>query len=178
MNSEKEDLRVRRTRTLLYKAILEIINNHSFESITVKQICEHAMVNRATFYKYFMDKYHLLSEAFRELSSQEVIISKDDLSPRDMFKQGLIFANNHKNLFMQVLSEERDSLRGIIKEELRGGLRGHLAIKHSLPNDSIMLDLLTEAHTGAVINVIFWCLENNIKTETEEIYKVFDNFHL
>ncbi|MBL3645948.1 TetR/AcrR family transcriptional regulator [Bacillus sp. RHFB] len=176
MSNEKEDLRIRRTRALLYKAILELVNDQSFESITVKQICEHAMVNRATFYKHFLDKYQLFSEAIRELTSKELIISEEKLSPKEGFKKGLTFANNHKNLFLKALSEERDSLRGIIKEDMRAGLREHLTEKYSLSSDSMMLNLMTEAHIGALINVIVWCLENNVTEITGEINDAFENF--
>lgn len=58
----KEDLRSLRTKTHLSNALLDLINEnkHHFESITVKMICDKAMVHRTTFYKHFEDKYHLL----------------------------------------------------------------------------------------------------------------------
>jgi AcrR family transcriptional regulator len=176
MNNEKEDLRIRRTRATLYRAVLELIKKQSFESITVKQICEHAMVNRATFYKHFLDKYHLLSEAIKELTNQELTIKEGKMSTHEIFKECLTFANDYKDLFLQVLAEERDSLRGIIKEDMRISIRNHLAEKYSLDSDSIKLNLITEAHIGVVMNVIVWCLENDISEITEEIDDAWKTF--
>jgi AcrR family transcriptional regulator len=60
------DLRVRRTLQLLQKALMELMAAKSFQSITVQDIAERAMVNRATFYDHFVDKYALLEYAIRE----------------------------------------------------------------------------------------------------------------
>src|SRR5437870_3627097 len=60
------DLRVRRTLQLLQKALMELMESKSFQAITVQDIAERAMVNRATFYDHFVDKYALLEYAIRE----------------------------------------------------------------------------------------------------------------
>lgn len=169
MNDKKEDLRIKRTKILLYRALLELTSKQSFETITVKQICELAMVNRATFYKHFLDKYHLLSESIRELANKELMINRNDFSLSDSFQSCLNFANNYKGLFRQALLEEKDSLRGIIKEDMRLGISEDLAEKHSLDSGSMKLSLMTEAYLGALINMIMWCLENNITEITDEI---------
>ncbi len=61
-----EDLRVRRTRHLLQEKFWELLAEQSFQSITVQDIANRAMVNRATFYDHFVDKYALLQYSIRE----------------------------------------------------------------------------------------------------------------
>lgn len=63
----KEDLRIQKTRRDLRKSILELLKTNSLEKISVKEICDHAMVNRMTFYKYYEDKYLLLDDALNEI---------------------------------------------------------------------------------------------------------------
>jgi AcrR family transcriptional regulator len=63
-----EDLRVRRTRKLLQKALLEAASEKGFAHVTVRDITERAMVNRATFYRHYEDKYDLLAQYMKELS--------------------------------------------------------------------------------------------------------------
>ena len=63
----KEDLRIVRTRKLLSSTLLEMMEECSIEKISVIDLCNRAMVNRATFYAHFEDKYHLLSFALEEL---------------------------------------------------------------------------------------------------------------
>lgn len=61
-----DDLRVRRTRRLLQDKFWELLAEQSFQSITVQDIAARAMVNRATFYDHFVDKYALLQYSIRE----------------------------------------------------------------------------------------------------------------
>ena len=58
----KNDARVRYTKKVLREALLECLKNKSIKEITVKEICEKAGVNRATFYKHYRDCYNLLEQ--------------------------------------------------------------------------------------------------------------------
>ena len=69
------DPRVRRTRSLLQQAFLELFQEKSFSAITVQDIAERATVNRATFYAHFEDKYDLLDSIIRE-EFQKVVTGK------------------------------------------------------------------------------------------------------
>lgn len=60
------DPRVKRTRHLLQQAFMELVNEKGFHAITVGDIAQRAMVNRATFYAHFEDKYALLDDCIRE----------------------------------------------------------------------------------------------------------------
>ncbi len=66
------DPRVKRTRQLLQQALLELLQEKRFASITVQDIAERATVNRATLYTHFEDKYHLLDSSIREQFQREV----------------------------------------------------------------------------------------------------------
>jgi AcrR family transcriptional regulator len=68
MMQNLEDLRVRRTRKLLQKALLDAASEKGFAHVTVRDIAERAMVNRATFYRHYEDKYDLLAQYMKELS--------------------------------------------------------------------------------------------------------------
>jgi|SRR4051794_32976982 AcrR family transcriptional regulator len=62
----KVDPRVKRTRQLLQRAFLELLEERGFRAITVQDIAERATVNRATFYAHFEDKYALMDSFIRE----------------------------------------------------------------------------------------------------------------
>lgn len=64
--SNKIDRRVLRTRQLLRNALLELIQEHDFEALTVQDITERATLNRATFYLHYADKHDLLLQVIRE----------------------------------------------------------------------------------------------------------------
>src|SRR5437763_13744482 len=60
------DLRVRRTYKFLWDALLALMTERNFESITVTDICERAMVHRTTFYKHYEDKNGLLFHVIQD----------------------------------------------------------------------------------------------------------------
>jgi AcrR family transcriptional regulator len=66
MTHNLEDLRVRRTRKLLREALISLIGERNFDTITVGEIAARAMVSRAAFYRYYQDKYDLVEQIFEE----------------------------------------------------------------------------------------------------------------
>ncbi len=69
---EKLDPRVRRTRELIQRSFLEIVEEKGFNSISVQDVTARAGVNRATFYAHFPDKYALLDYAIGEMFRAEI----------------------------------------------------------------------------------------------------------
>jgi AcrR family transcriptional regulator len=57
---------VRRTHRLLREALIDSIAEKGFDAVTVGEIAERAMVNRATFYRHYPDKYALVTDIFEE----------------------------------------------------------------------------------------------------------------
>ncbi len=60
------DPRVTRTQKLIRDALKSLLEEKSFEAISVQDIAERATVNRATFYAHFTDKFALLDAIVRE----------------------------------------------------------------------------------------------------------------
>lgn len=60
------DLRVRRTEMMIQEALISLIAEKGFDTITVGDIAERAMINRATFYRHYEDKYALVRAIFEK----------------------------------------------------------------------------------------------------------------
>ena len=58
--TKKEDLRVIRTKKLIFTAFINLIQEKDYNSITVQDISDRAMINRSTFYSHFKDKQDVL----------------------------------------------------------------------------------------------------------------------
>ena len=54
----------RRNLNALDRAFLSLLMEKNFDDISVKDICDRAMVPKSTFYNYFEDKYDLLEHLF------------------------------------------------------------------------------------------------------------------
>ncbi|WP_458118539.1 TetR/AcrR family transcriptional regulator [Paenibacillus sp. Z6-24] len=62
----KIDRRVVKSREAIKKAILELMAEKNFDSITIRDISERANVNRGTIYLHYLDKYDLLDKIIEE----------------------------------------------------------------------------------------------------------------
>ena len=62
MVQSKSDLRVIKTRKSIMQAFIKLSGVKDFKSITVKDITQEALINRATFYYHFSDIYDLLEK--------------------------------------------------------------------------------------------------------------------
>ena len=62
-----QDRRITKTRKSIYTAFLQLLNQKSFETITVQEIIDLADVGRSTFYSHYESKELLLDELCRYL---------------------------------------------------------------------------------------------------------------
>jgi AcrR family transcriptional regulator len=69
---EKLDPRVKRTRNLILQAFSSLLAEKGFEAISVQDVTDRAEINRATFYKHFVDKYALLDYTITQSFRQEI----------------------------------------------------------------------------------------------------------
>jgi AcrR family transcriptional regulator len=76
-HEEQTDLRIRRTHHFLQEAMIELVTEKGFDAITVGDIAERAMINRATFYRHYQDKYDLVATIFEEAANHLV----EDMKP-------------------------------------------------------------------------------------------------
>ena len=71
-NKKKEDGRIRYTKMRIRSAFYELLKDKEYEKITVTAVCERAEINRATFYKHYLDIPDLVEklqdETIQELS--------------------------------------------------------------------------------------------------------------
>lgn len=64
MGARRDDRRVHRTEQLLRTALVSLIEEKGFETLTVQDIIDRANVGRATFYAHFDNKEDLLVSGF------------------------------------------------------------------------------------------------------------------
>ena len=63
---EKTDLRIIKTKKILFDTLIKLMKQKNFERIKISDICEEALINRSTFYAHYEDKYDLLMDLFEE----------------------------------------------------------------------------------------------------------------
>jgi len=63
----KVDRRVLKTKRAIKETFLDLMYEKGFESITIQQIIDGALINRSTFYAHYRDKYDLRDKIENEL---------------------------------------------------------------------------------------------------------------
>lgn len=85
MCKKKEDRRIKRTKHMLKDALISLLNEREFCSISITDIVTRSDLNRSTFYAHFTDKEELLAHIIDELI-KGVIHSMQEPSPADLTK--------------------------------------------------------------------------------------------
>jgi len=67
MSGNTTDLRVVRSKQAIRDALVELIEEKGFETVTVKDITTRARINRGTFYDHYHDKYDLMAKCEEEI---------------------------------------------------------------------------------------------------------------
>ncbi|WP_064504134.1 TetR/AcrR family transcriptional regulator [Alkalihalobacillus trypoxylicola] len=83
----KTDLRSVRTRKFIITSFIELLEKKDFTSIKISDITTGAMINRATFYHHFLDKYDLLEKVIKEDLMENVL---QELSNNKEFNEEML----------------------------------------------------------------------------------------
>lgn len=67
MGSDKDDRRVKYTKMVLKESFIKLLEKKDISQISIKEICEDADINRATFYSHYNDQYDLFRKIEDEL---------------------------------------------------------------------------------------------------------------
>ncbi len=175
--SQPEDLRVRRTRKLLKSALIELTIEKGFAAVTVQDIAERAMVNRATFYRHYLDKYDLLDQYMNEVydltaAQEEISVVSTQYADLDKPPAGLIslleHVQQHADFYQVMLGKQGDaSFMQNIQQHIEKRFRSLLpnSVKPSDPLLDLCLSYVSHAGVGAIV----WWLNNGRSYSPHEL---------
>jgi AcrR family transcriptional regulator len=181
MKNQTTDKRVARTQQALRGALLELMVERGYEKLSVQQIIDRAGVGRATFYLHYSSKEDLLRtslEGLREhLSRDWHSTAKGKAQSSAQLGFSLAFfqhVDGHRKLYRAIVGREsgaivdkqmRRLLADLVREDL--GSSGHRVLVGSAA------DLAAQYVAGALIAIVTWWLDRNIKLSAEEIDRTF-----
>lgn len=175
ISKRNEDLRVLRTRKLLESSMMELTIQRGFDSVTVKAICEHAMVNRATFYRHYADKYDLLDQHMDELYDLLEQSQGEKSRASEKLPLGLVQMLEHlrgrADFYRTMLGPKgyppfSEKIRSYMEKRFRRFLSTHPAAPDSgHPPVDMMLRSMSSAGVGALI----WWLEKGAAVTPEQM---------
>lgn len=67
IKNKKDDRRVKYTKMVLKNSFITLLEKKDISKISIKEICEDADINRATFYTHYNDQYDFMNQIQEEL---------------------------------------------------------------------------------------------------------------
>ncbi len=168
------DLRVIKTRNALKKAMSELIKEKPLDKISVIDICNRALVNRATFYSHYEDKYALFEESAREFFKPLDMPVPESISPDEYKHYYLEIAYN----MLTYIEKEKQTCKALFQKNayfenyLLKYMHDHLltSFSHSAKMQ-VRLPLEPEVmavyYSGAVTSLIKWWVNSDFSVSAE-----------
>lgn len=175
LSNPQENQRVRRTRKLLWEALLALLNERRFEEISVTDICEQAMVNRTTFYKHFESKHDLLiygMERDKEMFDRKFYQARTSEERMKVIVQVFEQMAAHPSYYTYLFtSKEESKLCTLLHHHTAERLEVWLAeqVQNKGRRFSIPQPIIAQFYAGTLFALGTWWLENEMPISAEEL---------
>lgn len=178
---DKEDLRVIRTRKLLATALFELLETMPYEKISVMDICNKALVHRATFYNHFQSKEDLLEYSIDEIKEELFTASIENetyKTPREMYisliEKVLDFVESNKNKLLIILNNNSyEKAMSLLLITIKRSIR-YLISKNKYKEEySIPKNILIDFISGGFTNIGLSWLQSPNPCPKEELIGYF-----
>jgi AcrR family transcriptional regulator len=172
--NDKNDRRSQRTRQMLSEALVQLIQEKDYSTITVSDIIDRANVGRSTFYAHYSDKDALLLDQMDrviEFLSQGSLHSQDfPYFPSLGFLQHV--GGDHYELYKSLVWGPGMDL---ITKHLQKSLSQKVeqGLQNSGRDFDVPLPILASFVTGSFLNLLKWWLENKRVHSPEQMNEYF-----
>lgn len=165
----KEDLRIVKSKRDLRNAMITLLQTRTFDSITVKEICDLALINRMTFYKHYEDKYDLFNDTVRFTieTIKNAVIS--EVKPQNIYTNPAKFCSTvislcldeciaRKELLQKLVQQDNPLVSQIIFESVESTLKDFLKIMDVMLKSKYPIELVSNFITGGASHAIYYWL--------------------
>ena len=194
MSDQLRDRRVRRTRKALQDALISLILEKGYDSVTIEEITDRADLGRTTFYLHFKDKEELLLQAVDSIAEDFLAKHSDGLdrdlssditleSLRINLDERILYhvfehARENADLYKVMLRGEGSSktterMRVLISDEAIKRLKNHPKLGLKVP-----LNFFGAYFAGALIEVVTWWLEHDQPYDVKSMVEYFQQLFI
>ena len=180
MKSEEQDRRVRRTRQLLHQALISLILEQPYHTITVQDILDRADIGRSTFYSHFQNKEALFQYGFDQMLdalTQQMESHHREETGGAIFPSLELFRHVQENqrLYKALLRGQGVELllehgQGVLNQRIERFLVSQHPAKESY---TIPLPVLAHYLSGAFFTLLQWWLDNRMPYPPERMDEIY-----
>ncbi|MFC0361766.1 TetR/AcrR family transcriptional regulator [Enterococcus canintestini] len=181
---KKTDLRVKRTNKMIIDAFIHLVEKSGFEQVTVQDIADEAMINRATFYAHYKDKQDLYETIFDYALTAFTSV----LNPAELVKGNLIKVKHIELMMTKIyrnIQENRKfyltimdgSANEILRKKIADILNEQYAdifnrLKITENDIEVPMDFIIEYMTSIFIGTLHWWLTTDSQMTPEHLAKL------
>jgi len=191
----RTDRRIQRTRQALRKALLELIKEKGYDSLSVEEITQRANLGRATFYLHYKDKEDLLVDEFSELANERAHALSEipfsawlpDLENPDRQIESkpiepllMVFQHvaNNTDIYRILLQNEKsdrtlERIRKIVAQSISEFMQAKIENDPIPILFEVPIELLSAYFSGALLSCVDWWLEQGETYSPEEMTRMF-----
>ena len=175
----KTDPRVRRTRRILQNALVSLVLEKDYSSISIKEITDRAEVAYITFFRHYNGIDELLKEVLDEglaelLQHIETLAGKSE-DPANEVEGRLIFEyiRLKSDLFQILLkSQSVTRIRKAVLQNIATMYRDSCSFLRR-PNSHVPANIAANHMATSLLALIEWWLENKMKPAPSEMGKIY-----
>jgi AcrR family transcriptional regulator len=162
---------------MLGEALLALMLEKRYDTITVQEIIDRANVGRSTFYSHYLDKEDLLQHEVADLVHRLTVHMDRSAGGNRVVPSIELFRHLH---------ESRDLIRALVRgramDTVLKTMHAHLAdhVRHRLmrrlspgTEPALPLDLVAHYVAGVILNLFDWWQEHDMRQTPEEIDAYF-----
>ena len=167
MTAVVEDRRVRRTKAALQQAMVDLVVEHGYESISIDALAGRADVTRATFYAHYSSKAALLTavvDRFADEVLAALAAAEGTRGPAVRLEVLLEQARASRDVLGIIVRGEGDGgpLRRFterVEDVIAADLAARMAEEGATPR--LDVSLITRLRTAQVVAAVTWFLEHD-----------------
>ena len=182
MKQDKQDRRSLRTRNLINNALLELLFERRYETITVQDILDRANIGRSTFYTHYYDKEDVLTSIVEQMLGT----FNQQFSQRNG-EQGIVpglelfeHVQQHYQYFQAMLRGYAGEVLWEAAQKALGKTieRSLVSIYQDKPGSSIPWPLIAQYLAGAFLSSMKWWLNAEMPYTPERMDEIFQQLAL
>lgn len=181
---KKKDLRVQRTNKMIVEAFIRLVEQKGFDQVTVQDIADEAMINRATFYAHYKDKQDLYEKIFEiAIDSFASVLSLEDMVTENRIKikkieivMTKIYENvqTNRDFYLTIMNGAAiEILRGKLADMLYDQYEHIFKQLRITENDiEVPMDFIIEYMTSIFIGTLHWWLTTDYPMAPNHLAKL------
>ena len=174
MSVDIKDRRVQKTQKLLKDALISLIIEKGFESVTIQEILDRANVGRSTFYLHFENKQELLHSCFEEFhelyNKYNLGSSFESFASSDFILNLFRLVERNQTLCKALLRQDDmtffNPIHRFIFTYFESSIQKIIIYKRQ---SSLHSEMLTHYITSALFGTLRWWVYNDIPYSAEEM---------